>query len=81
MAQANDKQPGVLRSLDWWTIGIYLGLLIFGWFSVCGATYTYGVPIGGLIMEQFINGKLTEASERKATDIQNKRINYGTTER
>ena len=42
MAQANDKQPGVLRSLDWWTIGIYLGLLIFGWFSVCGATYTYG---------------------------------------
>ena len=42
---------------------------------------TYGVPIGGLIMEQFINGKLTEASERKATDIQNKRINYGTTER
>ena len=42
---------------------------------------TYGVPIGGLIMEQFINGKLSEASERKATEIQNKRINYGATER
>lgn len=38
----NDKQPGVLRSLDWWTIGIYLALLIFGWISVCGASYTYG---------------------------------------
>ncbi len=41
MAQTN-KQPGVLRSLDWWTIGIYLALLVFGWFSVCGASYTYG---------------------------------------
>lgn len=42
MVQATDKQPGVLRSLDWWTIGIYLALLIFGWISVCGASYTYG---------------------------------------
>lgn len=37
-----DKQPSVLRSLDWWTIGIYLALLTFGWISVCGASYTYG---------------------------------------
>ena len=36
-----DKQPGVLQSLDWWTIGIYLALLIFGWVSVCGATFSY----------------------------------------
>lgn len=42
MAQATDKQPSVLRSLDWWTIGIYLALLTFGWISVCGASYTYG---------------------------------------
>ena len=42
MAQPNDKQPGILRSLDWWTIGIYLMLLAFGWISVCGATYTFG---------------------------------------
>ncbi len=42
MAYKNDKQPGVLRSLDWWTIGIYLSLLAFGWISVCGASYTYG---------------------------------------
>ena len=32
----------MLRSLDWWTIGIYLALLVFGWISVCGASYTYG---------------------------------------
>ena len=28
--------------MDWWTIGIYLALLVFGWLSVCGASYTYG---------------------------------------
>ena len=32
----------MLGSLDWWTIGIYLALLTFGWVSVCGASYTYG---------------------------------------
>ena len=43
MKQYNDnKQPGVLRSLDWWTILIYVALLIFGWVSVCGASYTFG---------------------------------------
>jgi rod shape determining protein RodA len=38
----NKKQPGVLRSLDYWTIIIYIALLTFGWISVCGASYTYG---------------------------------------
>ena len=42
---------------------------------------TYGVPFGGLIMEQYINGKLSEVSESKATEFQHRRINYGTTER
>ena len=42
---------------------------------------TYGVPIGGLIMEKYINGKLTEASEKKATEFQNRRINYGSADR
>ncbi len=37
-----DDQQGILRSLDWWTIGIYLALLALGWMSVCGASYTYG---------------------------------------
>ena len=39
---STDKQPGVLRSLDWWTIAIYIALLSFGWVSVCGDSYTYG---------------------------------------
>lgn len=42
MEQATDKHPSIWRSLDWWTIGIYIALLIFGWISVCGASYTYG---------------------------------------
>ena len=42
MAQAADKHQGIFQSLDKWTIGIYLALLIFGWISVCGASYTYG---------------------------------------
>jgi rod shape determining protein RodA len=44
MVTVNDdkRRPSVLRSLDWWTIGIYLSLLAFGWISVCGASYTYG---------------------------------------
>ena len=42
---------------------------------------TYGVPIGGLIMEQYIHGKLSEASRKKAETIQHKVISYGSTER
>ena len=42
---------------------------------------TYGVPIGGLIMEQYINGKLSPASEAKAETFQNKHISYGSTDR
>ena len=43
MAHPTDRHhKGVLRSLDWWTILIYLGLLTFGWVSVCGASYSYG---------------------------------------
>lgn len=38
----------------------------------------YGVPIGALMMEQYLNGKLSEASEKKAEDFQNRRITYGT---
>ncbi|MBR1688350.1 MAG: rod shape-determining protein RodA [Prevotella sp.] len=42
MVRQADRQPSVLRSLDWWTILIYVALLTFGWISVCGASYTYG---------------------------------------
>ena len=41
----------------------------------------YGVPIGGLIMEQYINGKLSEASLKKAEEFQHRRISYGTANR
>lgn len=27
--------------MDWFTIGIYLMLIVFGWFSICGASYDY----------------------------------------
>ena len=42
MVRPTDNQPGVLQSLDYWTIGIYLCLLLLGWLSVCGASYTIG---------------------------------------
>jgi len=42
MVRQAGKQPSVLRSIDWWTIAIYIALLTFGWISVCGASYSYG---------------------------------------
>ena len=39
MAYTNDS---IWKSVDWMTICIYLMLVIFGWFSVCGASYDYG---------------------------------------
>lgn len=41
----------------------------------------YGVPIGALMMEQYIKGELSPASEAKANTFQHKHINYGTRER
>ena len=38
---SNEKKRGVLQSLDYWTILIYLILLGGGWMSVCGASYDY----------------------------------------
>lgn len=38
----------------------------------------YGVPLGSLMMEQYINGKLSEESERKAEEFQQRRIAYDT---
>ena len=41
----------------------------------------YGVPLGGLIMEQYINGKLSPESQKRAEEFQQRRINYGATVR
>lgn len=35
------RQESIWKSLDWVTILIYLALIVFGWFSVCGASYDY----------------------------------------
>ena len=37
----------------------------------------YGVPIGALIMEQYLNGHLSKSSEIKAQHFQNMHIKYG----
>ena len=42
MATQSGKQTSIFRSIDWWTILIYIALLTFGWISVCGASYSYG---------------------------------------
>jgi len=41
----------------------------------------YGVPLGALMMEQYIRGKLSPESEKKAEMFQNKRISYGSQSR
>lgn len=41
----------------------------------------YGVPIGGLMMEQYLKGKLSPASERMAEEFQNRHIAYGSRNR
>ncbi len=42
MAQLSGNSGSIWKSLDWWTVAIYVVLLVCGWFSVCGASYTYG---------------------------------------
>ncbi len=42
---------------------------------------TFGVPIGSLMMEQYIKGKLSESSERQASRIQSQHLKYGTKDR
>lgn len=42
---------------------------------------TYGVPYGALMMEQYLNGKLSPASEARAEEMSNRVILYGDEER
>lgn len=42
MATIHDReQKGILRSLDWFTIIIYIALMGLGWMSICGASYDF----------------------------------------
>ena len=36
------QKQNVWKSIDWVTILLYLTLVTCGWFSICGASYTYG---------------------------------------
>ena len=42
---------------------------------------TFGVPIGSLMMEQYIKGELSESSKRQAARIQSQHLKYGTKDR
>ncbi len=42
MIRQTDRKQSVWRSVDWITILLYLALMIFGWVSICGASFTYG---------------------------------------
>lgn len=41
-----DRRSGksVIGSIDWWAVLIYVSLLVFGWLSVCGASFSYDEP-------------------------------------
>lgn len=36
------RRDSVWKSVDWILVALYLVLVIFGWFSVCGASYDFG---------------------------------------
>lgn len=38
------KKDSIFKKVDWWTVLLYLLLVICGWFSICGASYDYGDP-------------------------------------
>lgn len=38
------KSTSIWKTLDWWTILLYVLLVLCGWLSVCGASYEYGNP-------------------------------------
>ncbi|MCD8310478.1 MAG: rod shape-determining protein RodA, partial [Prevotellaceae bacterium] len=38
------RRDSVWKSLDWVTVGIYLLLIVGGWFTVCGACYDFDEP-------------------------------------
>ena len=45
MATDNVSARGILKSIDWITILLFLVIIILGWFSVLGATYIFGDTI------------------------------------
>lgn len=68
---------------------IYMGFAPMGNPKIAIAVYvenggygaTYGVPIGTLMMEQYLNGKLSDINEERAKDFSSRIIYYGNEER
>lgn len=44
MNESEQGNKGIFLSLDWISIGFYLVLVTWGWFSVCGASYDFSSP-------------------------------------
>lgn len=44
MINNSDKHNSPLRSLDWFTVLLYVLLVGIGWLSICSATYDFGDP-------------------------------------
>ncbi len=36
------KNSNPLATVDWWTVLLYIALITFGWFSICGASHEIG---------------------------------------
>ena len=44
MTGQNNSSKGIFLSIDWVTILLYVILIVWGWFSVCGACYDFNNP-------------------------------------
>lgn len=44
MADLRGKKTSVFKTVDWFTILLFIALVTFGWFSICGASYDYSSP-------------------------------------
>ena len=44
MTEQEQGSKGIFLSIDWMTIMLYVILIVWGWFSVCGACYDFNNP-------------------------------------
>lgn len=47
---ASYRSNNILKHIDWFTVIMYLGLCLFGWMNICGATYTGADEFGSFIL-------------------------------
>lgn len=38
------RKDSIWKTVDWWTIALYVILVMCGWLTICGASYDYGDP-------------------------------------